>query len=187
MRMAMLIVTLALAAGCKTMSNTEKGAAVGAGMGGIAGTAIGAATGNPRTGAALGALGGALFGGAIGHDEDLREKDAAILQASAERDAAQQQLGLMDVVTLSQQGVDAEVIANQIRSTGSVFALSTADIQFLTQQSVSPLVIRTMQETRQRQRPRVVVRDSPVIIERPYYYAPCPPPFGVGFHYMRVR
>ncbi len=178
--------------GCSTMNNTEKGALVGTGMGAVVGTAIGAATGNPRTGAAIGALGGAVAGGAIGNEEDEKENRYALAQASYERDAAQARLGLTDVVMLHQQGTTPNVIVNQIHSTGSTFALSTADIQYLTQQNVPGPVIEAMQNSRARPvvaRERVIVREEPVYIGRPhcypYYCRPHGPRFG--FSYVQVR
>lgn len=187
----LLMFGLLACVGCRHMNNTEKGAAIGSGMGAIVGTALGAATGNPRTGAVVGALGGALVGGAAGNAEDERQKDAAIIQAHAERDAAQAvnaRLGLTDVVSLCQQGTDPDVIINQINATGSTFTLSTSDIQYLTQQNVPARVIRAMQTSRGRsaaQPPQIIVRESPVIIERPIYYGP--PPFRWGFHYHYCR
>ncbi|CAN5365468.1 hypothetical protein BH11PLA2_BH11PLA2_42620 [soil metagenome] len=194
MRQFTMIITLLAAGltGCEHMNNTEKGAVVGTGMGAIAGTAIGAATGNPRTGAAIGALGGALVGSSIGNAEDKKENAAAIRQVTHERDAAAVRLGITDIVTLNQQGTDPDVIINQIRSTGSSFNLSTADIQFLTQQQVPGKVITAMQTARPTAvvvpRQQVIIQEDPVIIERPYYG----PYYGRGYYgrpgvYVRYR
>lgn len=195
-RLLFVLAVGAVGAGCSTLNNTEKGALIGGGVGSVAGTIIGHATGNPRTGAVVGALGGAAVGGLAGNAEDKRERAderAALQQAAAEARAdAQTPLGLIDVVKLTQDGVHPNVIVNQIRTTGSTFQLSTADIQYLTQNNVDPRVIEEMQVSRPRRYgsappPRtVVVREpAPVIIERPVYpvpvYAP-PPPVFVGFH-----
>ncbi|QEL16036.1 glycine zipper domain-containing protein [Limnoglobus roseus] len=190
-RIGIAIVTVGSAfasTGCSSMNNTEKGAVVGGGVGAVVGTAIGAATGNPRTGAAVGALGGTALGALAGNKED--KKEAAIERAELQQAAATQntQLGLMDVVTMSRQGTDADVIVAQIRNTNSVFTLSTADIQYCTEQGVSPKVIRAMQDSRVHvvsPRPqRVIVRELPppppaVIIERPVYG------YGYGYGYGR--
>jgi uncharacterized protein YcfJ len=195
MRRIMLtaLVATTVLTGCETMNNTEKGALVGTGMGAIAGTALGAATGNPRTGAALGALGGAVVGSAVGNAEDKRETKDAIRQASHDAAVTANRLGLTDVVQLSQQGTDPDVIINQIRSTGSTFNLSTADIQYLTQQQVPGKVISAMQTSPGRvvmPRERVIVQETPVIVERPWpYYHPCYGPWHcgprIGFTYVR--
>lgn len=185
-RLGLLCAAVALAAstGCSTMNNTEKGALVGGGVGTVVSTAIGAATGNPRTGAAVGALGGATLGALAGNKQD--KLDRAV--EHAEHVAAQNpQLGLIDVVNLSRGGTDPEVIVNQIRNTGSTYSLSTTDIEYLTQQGVAPRVIRAMQDSRGRAAP-VVVREAPVIIERPVYPVYGPPVYGppaIGFHYSR--
>lgn len=169
--------------GCSTMNNTEKGALVGGGVGTVVGTAIGAATGNPRTGAAVGALGGAAVGALAGNKEDERER--TIERAEHQQAVADQYapLGMMDVVNLSRGGTDADVIAAQIRNTNSSFNLSTTDIEYLTQQGVSPRVIRAMQDSRAGSPRRVIVREAPVIIERPVYPVYGPP--AIGFHYSR--
>ncbi len=200
-RSQMVITCLALAScfssGCASLNNTEKGGLIGAGVGAGLGTAIGAATGNPKTGAVAGTLLGGGLGSLAGHKADEREGErAAIQQASAEAAARQIQMGLIDVVSLVQQGVDAEVIVNQIRSTGSTFNLSTKDIEYLASQNVPTNVIRVMQDARYRPsalapvRERVIVRETPVYVDRPSYpvfIGPPPPPPVYGFHYSHVR
>lgn len=187
---ALVAVGSALAGtGCSTMNNTEKGALVGGGVGAVVGTAIGAATGNPRTGAAVGALGGTALGALAGNKEDRKEQsiERAELQQAAAAQATY--LGTADVVNLSKQGTDPDVIIAQIRNTNSTYNLSTGDIQYLTGEGVSPKVIRAMQDSRvavvsPRQRP-VIVREVPppaVIIERPVYPIYAPPPPAVVFH-----
>jgi surface antigen len=183
------------------MSNTEKGMGLGGLIGAGAGTAIGAATGNPRTGALVGGLLGAGVGGAVGADadrEELREaRDAAIAQAAATAQA-NPPLGMMDVVEMSQQGVDADVIINQIHNSGSTFNLSRTDIQYLTQCQVDPRVIRAMQMAQARPAvvagpPRTVVvhEPPPVFIAPapiyPIYMRPPPPAFGFHYHVIRRR
>lgn len=48
--------------GCANMTKTEKSALVGAGVGAVAGQALGHSTGSTLIGAGLGALGGAAVG-----------------------------------------------------------------------------------------------------------------------------
>ncbi len=177
------VTSLVGSTGCSTMNNTEKGALVGGGVGGVVGTAIGAATGNPRTGAVVGALGGTALGAIAGNKAD--ERDRAVERAESREAAATQyaSLGLMDVVNLSRGGTDPEVIVGQIRNTNSTFSLSTTDIEYLTQQGVAPRVIRAMQDSRGRAPQQVIVREAPVIIERPVYPVYGPP--AIGFHYSR--
>jgi surface antigen len=178
-----LLVVLAAAGslwttGCSTMDNTEKGVGLGGLLGAGAGTAIGAATGNPKTGAVVGGLLGAGVGGAIGADADREErKEVRQAQAAAAAAAAPQQLGMMDVVKMCQQSVDPNVIINQIRNSGSTFNLSNGDIEYLTQCNVPPQVIAAMQAARPGMvvgapPPTVVVTRPPpaVIVASGYYY-----------------
>jgi Glycine zipper len=182
--------------GCSSLNNTEKGALVGGGVGSVVGTAIGAATGNPRTGAAIGGIGGAAIGALAGNKEDEREhaqEKAQLRQAAATAQAQQYApLGLIDVVNLSRQNVDANVIVNQIRTTNSTFNLSTTDIEYLTAQNVPARVITAMQESRFRAAPpstreRVIYREAPVVIERPVYPVYGPPAIGFQYSHVRVR
>jgi hypothetical protein len=192
-RSGRLLVVLAaagslLTTGCSTMDNTEKGVGLGGLIGAGAGTAIGAATGSPKTGAVVGGLLGAGVGGAIGADADREEqKEVRQAQAAAAAANARPQLGMTDVVRMTQQGVDPNVIINQLRNTGSTFNLSNGDVEYLTQCNVNPQVIATMQAARPgtviRGRP-VIVQDPPPVVEvvRPVYVAPAP---VVGFGYYR--
>lgn len=185
--------------GCSHLSNTEAGALGGGALGTAAGAVVGAATGNPRTGAVVGGLAGAGIGGLAGHAADERDRREirqveAVANANAQAAAANPPLGISEVVRLTQQGVDPNVIIGQIQNTHSTFQLSTGDIEFLTVNKVDPRVIQTMQTARAGNpvvyspRPRAVyVREEPdVVFVRPYphYYRPryCPPPpmgFGV--------
>jgi outer membrane lipoprotein SlyB len=88
--MKSLVVIPVLLAGLMTFScsstgyNTQKGAAVGAGVGAIAGQIIGNNTAGTLIGAAVGALGGAVVGNAM-DQEDMDRKMAA---ATAQRQQA---------------------------------------------------------------------------------------------------
>jgi hypothetical protein len=188
---AILVAAAASAGGCSSMNNTEKGAGIGGLIGAGAGTAIGAATGNPKTGAVVGGLLGAGVGGAVGNqkDNEIQER-REIQQANAVANAqAQQRMGITDVIHMVQQGHDEQVIINQIRSTGSTFQLSANDLDFLKQNGVPPRVIVEMQSARAPvmvapARP-VVIHDSPTVIYRDpppvvIYRRPPPPP---GFYF----
>ena len=69
--------------GCSTLSNTEKGVGLGGLIGAGVGTAVGAASGDPRTGAVVGGLLGAGAGGLIGNDIDQEEKHRAADDAAS--------------------------------------------------------------------------------------------------------
>jgi hypothetical protein len=188
-------ITFLVNAGCSTMNNTEKGVGIGGALGAGLGTAIGAATGNPKTGAVAGGLVGAGLGGLIGNEEDKKDAaraEARDVAAASSAAAANPPLGMIDVVKLTQEGVDPEVIVTQIQQTGSTFQLTTTDISYLTENRVNPRVIRAMQSARTtplavQQQPRTVVVRQPrtVIVEEPVFV---PQPVIVpaaGFHYHR--
>jgi hypothetical protein len=178
------------------MSNTAQGAGVGGLLGAGLGTAVGAATHNPLAGAAIGGLTGAAVGGAIGNEKDMqeraqRDRDLAVAQSqAAQAQARPSPLGITDVQRLAASRVDDNVIINQIRTTGSTFNLSAADIEWLKTNGVSDAVIFEMQNARPRpvaviRQPAVVYTDPPpYYYYRPYYYGP---PVGFSYGYVRFR
>ena len=94
---------------------------------------------------------------------------------------AARQLGLTDIVQLSAGKASDAVIIGQIRSTGSVYMLSAADLQWLKDSGVSDGVVIEMQQTASRGRPVVYGRHRPVyVVEEPVYVGP-PPVIGIGF------
>jgi len=200
-RLAALALTLIAAAsgGCSHMSNTEKGVGIGGALGAGTGLAIGAATGNPKTGAAVGGLLGAGIGGIAGSERDREVQEKRDLQqaqavATVHAQAQQQRMGITDVVHMSREGHDEQVIVNQIRSTGSTFQLSGSDLDFLKTNGVPPRVIVEMQNAKgspvlvQPARP-VVIHEQPTVIYREprpvviYQRRPPPPPPGFMIGY----
>lgn len=185
-------VLAAASGGCSSMNNTEKGVGIGGALGAGTGLAIGAATGNPKTGAAVGGLLGAGIGGLAGSEKDRQVQERRDLQqanavATAQAQAQQQRMGLTDVVHMCQQGHDEQVVINQIRSTGSTFQLSAADLDFLKTNSVPTRVIVEMQNAKStpvvvqpakpvviREQPTVIYRDPPPVVI--YERRPPPPP-----------
>jgi hypothetical protein len=177
------------------MNNTEKGAGIGGALGAGAGLAVGAATGNPRTGAAVGGLLGAGTGALIGNDVDQaerREREVQQAAAIASSQAQNRRMGMFDVIELSRNGHDEQVIINQIRATGSSFQLSTTDLDALKSNGVSSRVIAEMQAARS-ESPRVITPASNTIIMEPYISPPlvvrpwyvAPRPIFVGGYYHR--
>ncbi|MCU0704996.1 MAG: glycine zipper domain-containing protein [Fimbriiglobus sp.] len=172
-----------LGTGCETMNNQERGTLGGAGVGSVAGALIGGATGNPKTGAVVGGLAGGLAGNLIGRDADRKEERAdAVRQATAEQSYRDHQPArIAEIVQLTQQGQDENVILNHIKANRMTFSLSVDDLNTLKTNNVSSKVITAMQNSgagptviARPSRP-VVVREE-VIVERPVYIAPPPPP-----------
>lgn len=76
-----------LAGGCASLSNTEKGAVIGAGAGAAGGAAVGKAAGGTAEGAILGAVIGGTAGSIIGQrmDKKAEELDEDLESAEVER------------------------------------------------------------------------------------------------------
>lgn len=71
---ALALATLTLS-GCASLSNKEKGAAIGVAVGGAAGGVIGKHQGSTAKGAIIGATVGGVIGGVIGHQMDQQAKE----------------------------------------------------------------------------------------------------------------
>lgn len=86
-RAATLAVLSSLFVGCSGMSNTEKGAVIGAGAGGTIGAVIGDAAGSTAKGAIIGAVVGGTAGAVIGRrmDQKAETLDDELEGATVER------------------------------------------------------------------------------------------------------
>ena len=128
---------------CETKTGT--GALVGAGAGALAGGLIG---GN-ATGALVGAGVGALAGGLVG--AALDEQDRKIMQQNSPSNLNKidnkEQLSLYDVKEMAKNGLSDNVIVGQIKSTNSVFHLTSEEIIDLKKSGVSEPVIEYMIHT----------------------------------------
>src|SRR5712692_10812394 len=119
-----------LSCGCAGMSNTDRGVLGGGAVGAGTCALIGNATGHTGAGALIGAGVGAVTGGLIGNAEDKREQRTQEAIAAAQ---AQQQIGLTDIVQMTQQHISDPVIISQIRSSHSLYQLSAQDTIWLKQ------------------------------------------------------
>jgi len=174
-----------LSCGCAGMSNTDRGVLGGGAVGAGTGALIGNATGHTGAGALIGAGVGAVTGGLIGNAADERERKTEAQIAAAQ---ARQQLGMTDIVQMTQQHISDGVIINQIRSSYSVYHLSAQDTMWLKQNGVSDTVITEMMATANRYPRRVytatpVYADPVVVVEEP---PPPPVGVGIGFGYTHV-
>jgi len=132
--------------GCQSSPNrAPEGALIGGLLGAGAGTIIGNQSKNRdkgRTegaiiGGAVGALTGALAGSQM-------QKQPAQTQGSGAA-VNQNQMSIQQIVNMSGQGVNEDVIVDRIRLTNSKFNLTPDDINYLRQNGVSQKVINTMQ------------------------------------------
>ncbi len=208
MRGKLLVLTVCgavgFSTGCSTMAGT--GALAGGGIGAGAGALVGAATGSPEAGAAIGGVLGAGVGAAVGADADQRERERAdVRRVQAESVPVRGPMSVEDVIALCRPGATGtrpadETIIEYIRTSGSRFDLTPADIRMLSDNAVPDPVVRAMMNTkfarptvvRRGPQQTVIVSEPPPVVVyerpwgyRPYYYAPPPPAFG--FSYTRIR
>lgn len=174
-----------LGAGCSGMSHTDKGVVGGGLIGAGAGALIGAATGNPGLGAAIGGVGGAAVGGVTGAVADNAQAKgyAQGVAHTHAMQAAQKQMTVGDVISLTHQHIPENIIIQQIRSTGTAFNLTTNDIILLKQNGVSDGVVHEMQSRNYKTGP-VMVAPAPIYKQVTVIHHEPPPPrihFGIGY------
>jgi hypothetical protein len=177
--------------GCRSPYYADRGAGVGAlggaGVGALVGNAVGNTAGGALIGAGVGALGGAVVGSAI--DEE-QAQNRAELAAAMGRQVQSGAATIEEVVAMSQQGVDARLISNYVRTSGMVRPLTAADVIYLHNAGVQTDVIQTMQTPPAPQATGpMIAQGQPVIVEEHYYRDPWyGPDFGYcygGPHYRR--
>src|SRR5262249_61664635 len=88
-------------------------------------------------------------------------------------------LSLEDVVNLSRNGTDDEIIIGQIYNSGSVYRLTADQILWLQNNGVRNRVIQAMQQTAYRP-VRQVYTEAPVYLVPAPPPPPPPPPIGFG-------
>jgi uncharacterized protein YcfJ len=148
--LALAVSTAVAVTGCVSPNGEANNTGTGALVGTLAGAGMGAAAshGSPA-GALIGAAAGAIVGGFAGNIADQRQ--AAELQRQAPQTYARvqqgQPLSVSDVTALAKAGIGDDVIISQIRNSGTVYHLTSADIIYLHNSSVSEKVIDYMINT----------------------------------------
>lgn len=145
--------SLAVLAGCVnpdgSTDHTGGGALAGGALGAASGALIGSTRGNAGEGALIGAAIGTITGGLIGHSMD--QDESARLQAQAPQTYTRveqgQPLSVADVKALAQAKISDDLIISQIRTSHTVFRLSSADIIDLHNSGVSDTVVDFMINT----------------------------------------
>lgn len=136
---------LAAITGCQnTKSRAVEGAVIGGVIGATAGGIIGHQSHHGAEGAGIGAAAGALGGALIG--SQMEKNQPATQAASPSQTTNVNQMTIEQIVDLSKQGVNEEVIIDRIRMTNSKFNLEPAQIDYLQQQGVSQKVIDEMNQ-----------------------------------------
>jgi uncharacterized protein YcfJ len=162
-------VALILVIGCQSASHTSNGAALGTGLGALAGGIIGHQSGHTAGGAIVGAAAGALAGGLVGNAADAREERDAAVAHAAYMEQVRQSLTNVDLIRMAQSGLGDDVIITAVQTRGGQFDLSPDGMIQLKQQGVSDRVIQAVQQASTLSRPTTAV-------------AVVPPPERVGFY-----
>jgi hypothetical protein len=171
-------VTAVMSSGCCS-NNTDRGVLTGGLLGAGVGAVAGHAMGNTAAGAVIGAGAGALGGAAIGNSMDQEEaRNRAIIAQQLGRPIDPGAVTIADVVAMKRANINDDLVINHIHAHGMAAPLQTNDIINLPQQGVSNRVIAAMQES-----PPRVVQPQPVIVEEypPPYYGPRVY-IGPGYH-----
>lgn len=177
----------ALAAGCQSPYYADRGAAAGGLAGAGVGALIGNSVGNAGSGALIGAGVGALTGGAIGGAlDEMQAQNRAEIAATLGRPVVGGAANVGEVVAMTQAGVEPQLIANYVETSGVAQPVSAQDVIYMSQQGVSANVIQTMQTPRVARVP-AVVGPPPVMVEEIYYGPPPPYPPRHYYYYHHPR
>lgn len=182
------MVALLTSGGCMLSPyHTDRGALFG-GLGGAGlGAVVGNALGNTAAGAIIGAGAGTLAGAAVGSGMDnIEAKNRALIESRLGHALPPGNVTTSDVIAMSQAQVEPEVIAEHIRLNGMVAPPTAADLIYLKEQGVSPVVVRAMQQPPV-QPAAYNAPGGPAVIERHYYGDPCPPYVYYGGAYCHPR
>ena len=170
----MLLLLTGSSVGCAYDNYAQRGAL----LGGVTGTALGAAIGEandaPLAGAAVGAIAGSLTGAAIGDGVD---QDVAMQQTylAAQQQRSAQAVSAAQLIQMSQSGLGDAVIITHIQNHGVQFIPTANDLISLKSQGVSDGVLNAVQAQGSRPQPMPVAPARPVIVEE-HYYNPWPRP-----------
>lgn len=134
-------VMLAASSGCQsTKTRAVEGSVIGGLLGAAAGGIIGHQGGHGTEGALIGAATGAVAGGVVGSQ---MEKPAE--PQTATQSTQTPTMSIAEVLDLTRQGVNEDIIIDRIRTSGTLLTLSQGDMSYLRQQGVSEKVILALQ------------------------------------------
>ncbi|MFH1128336.1 MAG: glycine zipper domain-containing protein [Candidatus Omnitrophota bacterium] len=130
--------------GCEgTKSKAVEGSVVGGVVGAGAGAIIGSVMGKAGVGAGIGAAVGAVSGGLIGSQIEKKPQAETTPQQAAQT-VTTEQMSVLQIIELTQQGTPDDIIIDKIKKTNSKFNLSAEDINYLQKQRISQKVIDAM-------------------------------------------
>lgn len=142
--------------GCQgSKTRAGEGALLGGLLGAAAGGIIGHQSHHGGEGAAIGAAAGAVTGAVVGSQIEKEPQQPATTQAPAAVQTQEpvasiavanpNQMSIQQIIELTGQGIDENVIIDKILLSNSSFNLSSDDITYLEQHGVSQNVIDAMQ------------------------------------------
>ncbi|HEX6984062.1 MAG TPA: hypothetical protein VF170_01740 [Planctomycetaceae bacterium] len=167
-----LLLTVAAGSGCASPYHADRGALFGGVMGAGLGAVAGAAVGDPLAGAAIGGVAGTMTGAVVGGAiDDVEARNQAEIAARLGRPAPTGAVTVPDVISMTQAGVSEDVIATHVRNHGLARPLTTNDIIYLQQNGVGPKVVQAMQAST-----GPVVAGPPVYAAPPAYVVEAAPP-----------
>lgn len=138
------------ATGCQNaQTRAGEGAVIGGLLGAAAGGIIGHQSGHGGEGAGIGAAAGVLTGAIVGSQipKQGQTAQAPVQNAQSTQSANNpNQMSMQQIIDLTKQGVNENVIIDKIRLTNSKFSLTGDDYSNLKQKGVSQKVIDAMQE-----------------------------------------
>jgi uncharacterized protein YcfJ len=126
-----------------TKTRAVEGAVIGGVLGAAAGGVIGHQSRHGAEGAGIGAAAGAITGAIVGSQIEKPNQNAQV--SGTTQSYNPNQMSIQQIVDLSKQGINENVIIDKIRLTNSKFNLTSADINYLQEQGVSQRVIAAMQ------------------------------------------
>lgn len=187
---AALISCSVVTSGCQTTGPYTRDGALTGGLTGTAiGAVIGAADGKPLEGALIGAASGTALGGAVGNSIDREVAEQRAEHQLLRQQALAGSIGIGQVISMSQSGLDDQIIINQINSQGVATRPTPTDLMTLKQAGVSNEVIGALQTAAPVSVPARHI-ERPIIVEEhwvapPGYYHY--PPRGRYCHPYRRR
>jgi hypothetical protein len=186
-----------LLTGCASPYHADRGALFGGAAGAGVGALVGEAVGHPGVGALVGAGVGTISGAAVGGSlDEMEARNRAMIASQMGRQVPRGAVGIGDVIDMTRQGLDEDLIVNHIRYNGVQQPPQSRDLIAMQQNGVAKRVIEAMQSAPPPQQPAgmmaagpplagppVYYAPPPVWGPYPYYYPPPPPPWGFGMSF----
>ncbi|HXT57000.1 MAG TPA: glycine zipper domain-containing protein [Pirellulales bacterium] len=187
-----------LSTGCASPYHADRGALFGGAAGAGVGALVGEAVGHPGVGALVGAGVGTISGAAVGGSlDEMEARNRAMIASQMGRQVPRGAVGVGDVIDMTRQGLDEDLIVNHIRYNGVQQPPQSRDLIAMQQNGVGKRVIEAMQAAPLPQQPGAVMAAGPppfagppvyyppppVWGPYPYYYPPPPPAWGFGMSF----